>query len=259
MRGDLPATDSSRFPRTRATFIGELTGGDEAARTRAAETLAAVYWRPIHSHLRYRWQVDPDTAEDLTQEFLARALAAEAFARYDPAKARFRTFVRVCVDRYMLNQRRSAARIKRGGGRSAVPLDDWIDGAGGEATDGAGMGAGYDAGAEAAYEARFHQEWVRSVFTLAVRALEDDCRRRGRSVQFALFEAYDLHDADAGDRPTYAALAEAQGLPVTQVTNHLAAARRRFRELALATLAELCASEAEYRAEARALLGIEIP
>lgn len=275
---DLAASPSSAaFPRTRATLIGDLASADEATRSRAAETLSAVYWRPIYAHLRYRWRADAEDAEDLTQDFLARAFARDVFARYDPAQARFRTFVRVCVDHFMQNAQRSGARLKRGGGVTVVAL---AEGEGGE-----GSAVADASTTEDEYEARFHKEWVRSLFTLAVQALEADCRQRGKLVQYQLFEAYDLHDSvlqdpdlhdpdvlkdpdvhdpdlhipAAGARPTYAALAEANDLPLTQVTNHLAAARRRFREIALATLSDLCASDAEYRAEARALLGIDLP
>jgi hypothetical protein len=47
------------------------------------------------------------------------------------------------------------------------------------------------------------------------------------------------------------------GLPVTQVTNHLYWARREFRAAVLLVLREITASEAEFRAEARALLGVD--
>ncbi|HEY7924248.1 MAG TPA: hypothetical protein VII62_13770, partial [Vicinamibacteria bacterium] len=57
--------------------------------------------------------------------------------------------------------------------------------------------------------------------------------------------------------PDYATLAREFALPVTQVTNHLAWARRELRRLVLERLRELTASEDEYRAEARGLLGEE--
>jgi hypothetical protein len=46
---------------------------------------------------------------------------------------------------------------------------------------------------------------------------------------------------------------------VSQVTNHLHWARRELRREVLETLRETTASEEEYRAEARALLGVEAP
>ena len=58
-------------------------------------------------------------------------------------------------------------------------------------------------------------------------------------------------------RPTYAALARETGLRVTDVTNQLAWARRAFREIVLALLRDVCASDEEFRAEARDLLGVD--
>ena len=47
-------------------------------------------------------------------------------------------------------------------------------------------------------------------------------------------------------------------MPVTQITNHLAAVRRAFRAAALAHLRELTASDEEFRAEARDLFGVDM-
>jgi DNA-directed RNA polymerase specialized sigma24 family protein len=60
-------------------------------------------------------------------------------------------------------------------------------------------------------------------------------------------------------RPTYGVLADELGLTSVQVTNYLAAARRSLRRLVLRRLRRLTASDAEFRAEARALFGIEVP
>ena len=63
--------------------------------------------------------------------------------------------------------------------------------------------------------------------------------------------------ARRGERPSYAQLAAEHGLAVTQVTNFLAAVRRELRRRVLARLRELTASEEEYRAEARNVLGVD--
>ena len=47
-------------------------------------------------------------------------------------------------------------------------------------------------------------------------------------------------------------------MTTADVTNYLAAARRKFRELVLAGLRDLTATEEEFRAEARALLGVKL-
>jgi hypothetical protein len=46
-------------------------------------------------------------------------------------------------------------------------------------------------------------------------------------------------------------------MPVTSVTNHLALARREFRRIVLEKLRELTSTDAEFRREARALLGVD--
>ena len=56
-------------------------------------------------------------------------------------------------------------------------------------------------------------------------------------------------------RPAYRTIAEELGLPVTQVTNHLAWARRELRRLVLERLRSLTSSDAEFREEAEELLG----
>jgi hypothetical protein len=104
-------------------------------------------------------------------------------------------------------------------------------------------------------EAWFHREWVRGLFTRAVSALEQRAREDGRSVAFAVFRRYDLEGED-GDRPTYEALGRELGIPVTQVTNHLSAMRRELRKEVLEALRALTASDEEFRAEARDLLGV---
>ena len=68
------------------------------------------------------------------------------------------------------------------------------------------------------------------------------------------FRRYDFAD----DRHiSYREVATKFAIRETTVTNHLAAARRQFRQAVLDTLREATASDEEFRAEARALLGID--
>jgi hypothetical protein len=72
-----------------------------------------------------------------------------------------------------------------------------------------------------------------------------------------LFERYDLAPTRSGEPPTYVSLASEFGLPVTQVTNFLALARREFRRAVLDALREISGTESEFRLEAMELLGID--
>jgi hypothetical protein len=79
------------------------------------------------------------------------------------------------------------------------------------------------------------------------------------ALRFEVFSRSDLDPVNGEERPSYRQLAEEFKLPVTQVTNHLAWARREFRRVVLEQLRQLSGSEAEYRAEARELFGIDPP
>lgn len=235
-----------RFPVTRSTLLQEIGSPDPEIRRRALGTLIQVYWRPVYGYLRLRWGQARLDAEDLTQEFFLRAMEGNYFERYDPSIARFRTFLRTCLDGFMAKVGRAAGRQKRGGGSSWLSLD--FDLAEAEL-------AGVSVEGEAAMDRFFHQEWVRGVLALSVAGLKEHCESHGKAVAFQVFHQYDI-EADESVRPTYKAVADALGQPVTQVTNLLAYARREFRRIVLERLRDLTATDAEFRAEAESLLGV---
>jgi RNA polymerase sigma factor (sigma-70 family) len=251
MRPDTsPGGPAARFPSTRRSVVLAARDADPEVRRQAFGTLAESYWKPVYKYLRVKWRTDREAARDLTQAFFAQAFERGTFGQYDPDRARFRTYLRTCLDGFAANERKAARRLKRGGG--AVPLSLDFDGAEAEL---ARQSASDDLGPEE----YFHREWVRALFGSAVEELRRRCEVSGRSVCFALFERYDLEGAEGAERPTYARLAAEHGLTATQVTNGLFAARRDLRKIVLEKLRELTGSEAELRAEAREVLGIDLP
>ena len=233
------------FPTTRWSAVVGARSDDAGERQRSWQALVAAYWRPAYKHVRLRWRKSPEEAEDLVQGFFERAMAKDFFDRYDPSVARFRTFFRTCLDRHAGDANKAQGRLKRGGGARIASLD--FDAAESELAA---------ASLDAPLEETFDREWRRSVFTLGVEALREECAAKGKESCFRAFERYDL--CDPTDRPTYPALAEELGVSVPTVTNHLAYARRELRRLVLVKLEEITASDDELRDEARALLGVEI-
>jgi RNA polymerase sigma factor (sigma-70 family) len=233
------------FPLTHVSLLERTQSGDPDVRARALDTLATVYWGPVYAYVRLTHRIgEREEAEDLTQGFFAEAIRRDLFARYTPGRARFRTYLRACVDAYVSNERKAQRRLKRGGGTRTVRLD---------VADLEGR-----LRTESDVDAIFYNEWVRGVFALAVTRLRERCEESGRRLQLAVFERYDLADVDHGSRPTYAQLAAELGVPATQVTNWLAATRREFRAIVVDTLREICGSDEEFRDEARALLGVHV-
>lgn len=229
------------FPETRYSVVEVLRTGSGLERERALSLLASTYRGPIQMYLQRQLRGDSSRAEELTQAFFVAALERNIFGAYLPDRARFRTFVRVCVDRFADNAARDASRLKRGGGARAIPIHD-------EATEGGLQIASDTEPADAVFE----QEFKRSLLQTSIDRLRERLIETKREHYFHVFRRFDLHDGST-ERPSYAQIAVEIGSTATQVTNHLHAARKEFRRVVAATLRELSASEREYLEEAQAL------
>jgi RNA polymerase sigma factor (sigma-70 family) len=227
-----------RFPSTRQSLLSEAASGQAP---QALAAVAELYWKPVYKHLRLKWRLSDEDAADLTQTAFAALLEHEWIARFDASRGSFRTYLRTCVDGLVLDGVESRSRLKRGAGASPLPLDFAA------------------AERELAFadpgptpDEVFEREWRREVLAKAVDDLRRLCDSTARAERFAIFQAYDLAVAE---RPSYDELAARHGLPATQVTNHLAWARRELKRLALERINATAGSATEARADARQLFG----
>lgn len=234
----------ARFPATRHSAILAAQSADAVERERGLATLAEIYWKPAYKYLRARFRESSADAADLTQGFFARALEKDFFDGFDPSRGSFRTYLRTCLDRFVVNEKKAATRIKRSPGAPLLSLD--FAGAEEELarenlSDGLSL------------EQYFHDEWIRSIFGHAVEELRRECERRDKSVAFQLFERYELERGE--EKLTYRHLADQFGIPSTQVTNLLAFSRREFQRIVLERLREITVSDHEFREETKSLFG----
>ncbi len=233
------------FPPTRLSVVERTRSTDATTRRLAFATLIEAYWKPAYKYLRLQWHFGPEDAADLTQDFFTNALEKEVIERYDATRARFRTYLRLCLDGFAANVKKAEGRVKRGGAVTTVSLD--FLSAEGELKR-------HEPSVPADVDELFYQEWVRGLFQLAVNDLRVASQQAGRAVMFTVFERYDLADPSR-ERPTYALIARELGLTAATVTNHLAAMRKQFRRLVLVRLREQTTSDDEFEAEAKRLLG----
>lgn len=229
------------FPVTRHSAIAAAKSEDASERTAGHDALIRAYWKPCYAYARLRWRMSNEDAQELAQEFFAQAFAEQLFARYEPARGRFQSFLRGCLELHAKKQREREGRLVRGGGARPVELE-----AAGELSD---------AASDEQRESVFQREWRRHVLELGVEALRAKCAAEGKAKAFVLLERYDLHDPTRGPRPSYAELACELSLPETTVTNQLHWARGALRELVLQELERAAGSEDEWRADARSLFG----
>lgn len=224
------------FPTTRRSLIECASGSGSLARE-ALDAIIAVYWKPAYKHVRIQWKRSNEESKDLVQGFFAALIEQEILAGFDPSKARFRTYLKACLDHFVMKQDESAQRIKRGGG--AILVFDF-------------NAAERELAGAPSVEDVFVREWQREMFALGLRDLRELCQSSGKSTHYRIFEQYDLAESD---RPSYAELAAQHDLPVTSVTNYLAWARRELRRLVMLRLSAVTSSDPECQAELRVLFG----
>jgi DNA-directed RNA polymerase specialized sigma24 family protein len=224
------------FPTTRHSLIADAAGSGALARE-ALDAIVAVYWKPAYKHVRIQWRRSNEEAKDLVQGFFTALIEQEILAGFDSSKARFRTYLKGCLDHFIMKQDEHANRLKRGGG--TITQCDF------EAAE-------REIARTPSVEDVFLREWQRQMFALGLEDLRAFCQVNGKTVQYEIFVAYDLAD---GDRPSYADLGARHGVPVTSITNYLSWARRELRRLVLLRMSSITSGELECQAELRVLFG----
>jgi RNA polymerase sigma factor (sigma-70 family) len=236
-----------QFPSTHWSLIEGTRSPHAEERRRALDTLISAYWKPVYKYIRLHWNKDNEPAKDLTQEFFARLVEKELLHRFDPDRARLRTYLRVCVDGLVMNEDKAAQRVKRGGDVTLLPLD--FESAEGELLQ-------LQVAAASNPEELFSREFARSLFGLALERLRRELEEKGKSLHFELLQLYDIEEG--GKRLTYDEVARRFRIKPTDVTNYLAYARREFRRVVLDELRTMTATEDEFRREAQTLLGVQL-
>lgn len=212
------AADSTKDLRTGAawpaTRWGSLIGADGAPARAPLEALARGYERPIRAWLAAAFRRQGDAAPDQAQDFFVWVIESGFLAKADPARGRFRTFLKVALRNFVLDALRARRAEKRGGAAATRPLHEALD-------QGAEPAAADEAGAA------LDREWRRALIERAVADVERELAASGRSRQFAVFRDYFLAPEEGVD---YRALAERHAVSEVDVSNWLTRVKRLYRE-----------------------------
>ena len=111
-----------RFPTTQWSRVVTAASRDALEAREALSGLCEAYWYPIYAYVRHRGYA-PEPARDLTQDFFAYLLERDLIARADPARGRFRAFLRTVCARHLADRRDRENAAKRGGGRHPLSID----------------------------------------------------------------------------------------------------------------------------------------
>jgi RNA polymerase sigma-70 factor (ECF subfamily) len=125
----------------------------------ALERLIEIYWKPVYFQIR-RWGHDVEDAKDLTQQYFTLFMERDAIRSVDPAKGRFRAFVRASLAHFLSDERDRRRAKKR-----TLPSDF--------------------ARAERQYheDATFDRDWATAVLERAFLRLRSQAPREARIVE----------------------------------------------------------------------------
>src|SRR5687767_13705278 len=115
---DREAPASRAFHTTQWTRVLQARGNSDDARAALSE-LCEAYYNPVLAFIRIQL-FDEEKARDLTQEFFARLLKKDGFAKLDPTRGRFRSYLLAAVKHFLSDMRDRDQAAKRNPG---LPLE----------------------------------------------------------------------------------------------------------------------------------------
>jgi RNA polymerase sigma-70 factor (ECF subfamily) len=227
------------FTTTHWSVVLEARGESPAAQ-QALERLCRTYWRPIYGFVR-RQGANPEEAKDLTQGFFALILERKDFQSVRQEKGRLRSFLLASLKHFMANERRDAATIKRGGGRTLIPLDDV------ESYD----SSEFDRSDMLSPDLLYDRRWAFTVLDRVFARLREESQR---SLNPPLLQRLNTLLSDEPDRLSQAEIAREFGMTENAVKQAFHRLRQRYRQLLREEVAHTVAMPAEIEDELRHLI-----
>ncbi len=229
----------SRFSTTHWSVV--LTAGASASpgSREALERLCRTYWYPLYSYLRRRG-CDTHQAEDCAQGFFAALLQGHALERAAPERGKFRSFLLVCLNHFLADQRDHGQAQKRGGGKAIVSLD----------IDDAETRYQVEPAHGLTPERLFEKSWALTVLDNAMARLKAESAEGGRQ---DLFECLKLYLPASRGPASYNDVATRLGMTEGAVKVAVHRLRDRYREFVRAEIAQTVSTPEQVDGEIRDL------
>lgn len=239
---DEGGTRTGVFATTQWSLVVSAGHGSQPGARAALEELCRLYWYPLYAFLRRVGHRDVD-AEDLIQGFFASLIEQDWLATADPAKGRFRSFLLVCLKRFVGGEARKAAAQKRGGRRVILSLDD----------ENAAQRYATEMAEGLAPDEVYDRRWALTLLEQAWDRLREECQAAGK---LPLFEHLRAAQDGGTETPAYEAPAAALNLTESALKSALFRLRARYREVLRQEVAQTVSDPREVDDEIRHLLQV---
>ena len=227
------------FLTTHWSLVDDINTG-EADRNRALiELLLIRYWKPVYCYLR-RKGYDNDAAKDLTQGFFHEiVLGRNLIQQADQTKGRFRSFLLMALNRYLINTQEEQSAQKRTPRGKLVSFDF------------ASMADSPQVMTTLTPEDTFTYVWVSALMEQVLKNVEAGCKADDKAVHWEVFrERVLLPVMKGGEAPCMEDICRKYGIqdPI-KASNMVVTVKRRFRTALAKRLRDSVMSDEEAEAE----------
>lgn len=207
------------------------------------EQLCRTYWYSLYAYVRRRGYGHED-AQDLTQGFIAQLLARKSFARVDPSRGRFRSFLLAGLNYFLVDERIRAQAQKRGGGQETLSFVDAQE---------ADARYHLEPVDDSSPDKLFERRWALTLLGQVLARLEQEFCAAGKA---DLFERLRAHLVATTGEETYAEAAAALGMTREAFKKAVQRLRQRYYELFREEIAHTVADPAAVEDEMRHLCAV---
>ncbi len=236
------STQKDYYPTTIWSEIGRAGKVDSPDALAALDGLLKKYYKPLQTHLQFKFYVTPEQAADLLQDFISRKmLQADLLMKASPHRGRFRTFLLNALDNFVVSQHRRDNTLRR---KPEGGLESW-EGCFRELTTGPASNRSDP----------YALEWARAVLAEAVSRMHAECEAHKCLGRWSIFKARLVDPIlDGADRPSYEALTAQLGFQSPgEASNALTTAKRQFDRLLRQVVAEYAGEGSDVEEELREL------
>jgi len=207
------------FLTTHWSLVEKISSDDEDHNKTLISSLLEGYWKPVYCYLRRRGFGNED-AKDLTQGFFHEVvLGHHLIDKVDQSKGRFRSYLLMALDRYVMNVKQKENAQKRIPKDRLVALD---------LMDGSELP---DTVADMNPEESFNYAWISTLLEAVLEQVRSQCQQDGMSAHWCLFRDRILQPIlESTDPPSLNELCERYAVEdVSKASNMIITVKRRFR------------------------------
>jgi RNA polymerase sigma-70 factor (ECF subfamily) len=230
------------FATTHWSVVVAAGEGDSEGSRSALEILCQGYWYPIYVYVRRKGH-EPESAQDLTQEFFAQLISKEHLKLADRKKGKFRTFLLAMLDHFLAREWSRAHRQKRGGKFTFISLD-------GQSPEDRYR---IEPRHSETPEKNFERQWALTVLEKTMTALERECNSSSKASLFREAKALLTAGPESG---TYTEMSRRLGMGEGAVRVAVHRLRERYGDLLWSEIAQTVERPADVQEEIRYLLNV---